>query len=112
MGHRSRRYRFRELKKKKARTEDAGQPGKVNAVPTQSTNIYPFPQSPLRRQAKAAIAAYRDRVEPPELPSEAEWARAAACEGLRNLVRTYGGATVMGWVRTFAILEGEQVSHE
>jgi hypothetical protein len=42
-------------------------------------------------------------------PTEEEWARLDAHEGLMNLIKKYGGPRVMRWVRNLAAINGESV---
>lgn len=45
-----------------------------------------------------------------ELPTDEQWERLAAQDGLMNLIRKYGARRVMTWVRSLATIAGQEVS--
>ena len=50
-----------------------------------------------------------DPREPPHPPTEEEWERCAATQGLANLIQQYGAKRVMRWVTNLAAILGQEV---
>lgn len=71
----------------------------------------PYPQTAETiARAKAAQAAERAAIgyEP---PTDEQWEKLEAQEGLMNLIRKYGGQRVSTWVKNLTfIVEGQEVS--
>jgi len=61
------------------------------------------------RQAMGVAVATGDPREPPHPPTEDDWERLAAMEGLANLIQKYSAKRVIRWVTNLAAIYGQEV---
>ena len=82
--------------------------------------VYQHPRSPVNfdppvtaesiAAAKAAQAAERAMLPPRfDLPTEEQFELLAVQEGLFALIRKYSAARVMRWVKTLAVIDGQEI---
>lgn len=63
----------------------------------------------VRDDSGRVIAPAPQAVTPSEHPTDEQFQILAICDGLSELVRTYGAKRVMTWIRSLAAIHGQEI---